>query len=147
MDDQARALAQAMRRAIPGWVERCVETVAESAGRSLDARLRQRARSAGARAADEVGSQIEALLEADIDAQRTTPLSLLRDAVRFPTEVLREAGVPPAERDDFSVARFPDDLYGLTPAKLADVDPSLAEPGLAWGAAKAMAHRRRHGGG
>jgi hypothetical protein len=39
---------------------------------------------------------------------------------------------------------FPDDDYGLTPASFADIDPALAEPGLAWGAAKAWVHRRRH---
>ena len=42
---------------------------------------------------------------------------------------------------------FPDDDYDLAPASLADVDPDLVELGVAWGAAKAMAHRRRHGGG
>ena len=95
----------------------------------------------------EVASELRALLEADIDAQTTTPLSLLRQAVRFPTEVLRAGGVPPVQRDSFAEASFPDDDYDLAPASLADVDPDLLEPGLAWGAAKAMAHRRRHGGG
>jgi hypothetical protein len=48
-------------------------------------------------------------------------------------------------RDDFDERRFPDDLYGLTPASLAAIDPALADPARAWGAAKAMAHRARHG--
>jgi len=55
--------------------------------------------------------------------------------------------MPPVQRDSFAEASFPDDDYDLAPASLADVDPDLLEPGLAWGAAKAMAHRRRHGGG
>ena len=45
-------------------------------------------------------------------------------------------------------ASFPDDPYDLTPGSFADVDPSLHEPGLVWGAAKAhvvLARRRREG--
>jgi hypothetical protein len=51
-------------------------------------------------------------------------------------------------RDEFSERNFPDDTYDLTPASFADVDPSLHEPGLEWGAAKAHVHlarRRRQG--
>ena len=32
---------------------------------------------------------------------------------------------------------FPDDDYDLSPATFADIDESLHEPGLVWGAAKA----------
>jgi hypothetical protein len=94
-----------------------------------------------------VAAILRTLLETDIDAQATTPLSVLRHAVRYPTEVLRAAGVPPVRRDAFAESSFPDDDYDLAPASLADVDPDLVELGLAWGAAKAMAHRRRHAGG
>lgn len=87
------------------------------------------------------------LLEADVDEQATTPLSILRGAVRFPTEVLSDAGAPPADRDEVQERLFPEDVYNLSPASFADVDPSLAEPGMVWGAAKAFAHAQRHGGG
>ena len=40
-------------------------------------------------------------------------------------------------RDRFAEQTFPDDVYDLVPASFADVDPSLHEPGLLWGAAKA----------
>jgi hypothetical protein len=102
------------------------------------------ARDAGRRAAVEVGADVRALVEADIDDQRTTPLSLLRAAVRYPTEVLQAAGVPPVERDAVQERLLPGDVYDLSPATFADVDPTLAEPGMLWGAAKALAHRRRH---
>jgi len=69
---------------------------------------------------------------------------LLRAAVRYPTAVLRAAGVPPVARDDQQVHLFPDDDYDLAPANFADVDPALAEPGLVWGAAKAYVHLQRH---
>lgn len=136
MDDHARALADGIEAALPGWVVRCVGRYLPDPG--------EEAADAGTRAAVEVGGAVRQLLALDIDEQRTTPLTLLRDAVRYPAEVLRGAGVLPVERDPFSRERFPDDDYDLTPATFADVDPSLADVGLAWGAAKAWEHKRRH---
>ena len=83
------------------------------------------ARDAGERARSEVGTQMRALLSADIDEQRTTPLQLLRGAVRYPTEVLRAAEVPPVDRDQAQAHLFPEDVYDLSPATFADVDPAL----------------------
>jgi len=145
VEPHATALADAVVTALPGWVERSVVRIM-TAWRDgpPEAAVVAAARDAGRRAADEVGAEMRALLAADIDDQRSTPLSLLRAAVRFPTEVLRAAGVPPVERDPIQARLLPDDLYDLSPASFADVDPSLAEPGLVWGAAKALAHRRRH---
>lgn len=144
MDEHGRALAQAIEAALPGWVERTVRQRLTDAG--LDAghdvvRATGEARDAAVR---EVGAAVRALLDTDIDLQATTPLSLLRGAVRFPTRVLADAGVPPVVRDEVQERLFPDDLYDLTPATFADVDPALAEPGLIWGAAKAHAHLQRH---
>jgi hypothetical protein len=70
-------------------------------------------------------------------------LSILRRAVRYPTGVLRSAGVPPIVRDAYDERHFPDDDYGLTPLAFADVGPTLHDAGLAWGAAKAMVHLER----
>jgi hypothetical protein len=90
---------------------------------------------------------VRELLAADIDEQRTTPLAILRGAaLRYPTSVLHAAGVPPVVRDRAAEELFPDDLYDLVPASFADLDPSLADAGLRWGAAKAFEHKRRHGG-
>ena len=147
MEEHSQALFDAIEAVVPGWVVRCVERRLLDYHGVADDEVMAAAAVAGRRAQSEVASELRALLEADIDAQATTPLSLLRQAVRFPTEVLRAAGVPPVQRDSFAEASFPDDDYDLAPASLADVDPDLLEPGLAWGAAKAMAHRRRHGGG
>lgn len=145
MDPHATALADAVVDVLPVWVERSVVRVATAwEGRAPEPALLEAAREAGGRASVEVGAEVRALLEADIDDQRTTPLALLRAAVRYPTEVLRAAGVPPVERDPVQVRLMPGDLYDLSPANFADVDPALAEPGLMWGAAKALAHRRRH---
>jgi uncharacterized protein (DUF1800 family) len=145
VEPHATALADAVEVALPGWVERSVTRImAAWSGRAPDAGIVEAAREAGRRAGAEVGAEIRALVAADIDEQWTTPLSLLRAAVRYPTAVLQDAGVPPVERDPFRERLEPGDLYDLSPATFADVDPSLAEPGMVWGAAKALAHRRRH---
>lgn len=141
---KATALARAVEEALPGWVEQSVERLLLAFAGGADPGVMAEARRAGERAGAEVGSRVRALLASDIDAQRVNPLALLRAAVTYPTEVLLRAGVPPVVRDDFAEAHFPDDVYDLTPASFADVGPSLHEPGLAWGAAKAWAHRQRH---
>lgn len=136
LEEHAEALADAICAALPAWVERSVTARAPE--------LREQAVRAGQRAVDEVAPEVRALLAADVDEQRTTPLALLREAVRFPAAVLAAARVPPVPRDAFDRERFPDDAYGLTPATWSDVDPGLHELGIAWGAAKAFAHKRRH---
>jgi hypothetical protein len=149
MEDHADALADGIEAALPAWVERSVDRVLRAWGGLADNgdgtdAVRARAASAGREAAAEVGAQVRTLLMADIDEQRTTPLSLVRAAVRFPTSVLRAAGVPPVVRDEHQERLFPEDVYDLAPANFADVDPALAEVGLAWGAAKAYEHLQRH---
>jgi hypothetical protein len=137
MEEHARALADAIEAALPDWVVRCVTRFAPDA--------RAEAEAAGRRAAAEAGGAVRELLAQDIDEQHSTPLTILRDAVTYPTEVLRRAGAEPVDRDPYAVERFPDDDYDLTPATFADIDPALADLGIAWGAAKAFAHKQRHG--
>lgn len=144
LEARAGALAEAVEDALPRWVERCVVHVLTAFAGHVDPSVVAEARTAGEAARTEVGGRLRALLGADIDEQRANPLALLRAAVSYPTAVLRRAGVPPVVRDDFAEANFPHDLYDLTPASFAEVDPMLHEPGLAWGAAKAWAHKRRH---
>jgi len=144
--DYGRALADAIEAAIPVWVVRSVEgRWRDWSGGDASAELIDAARAAGARAGAEVVPGVRALLALDVDDQRGNPLALVRRAVSYPTEVLRAAGVPGVVRDEFDERAFPDDIYALTPASFADVDPALHEPGLMWGAAKAHAHlvRRR----
>ena len=147
----ADALVDALVVALPGWVEQCVSRVADAwsgdpAGNTVEVSAEQLAE-AGRQAADEVEERLRVLLAADVDEQWTGPLAVLRDAVRFPTDLLRAAGVPPVDRDGDAIRMFPDDSYDLTPSSFADVHPELQGPGLAWGAAKAFVHRRRHLGG
>ena len=153
-DDDARlrelavALADGVEAALAPWVEQQVARVAEAWRPGLGVDLVRAAQEAGAAAAAEIAPQVRELLAADVDAQRTGPLALIRGAVPFATQVLADAGVPPVERDEFAVQAFPEDRYDLSPGSFADLDPSLQEAGLVWGAAKAhvvLARRRAEG--
>jgi hypothetical protein len=144
VDEYAASLAGAIEAAIPGWVRRSVRRVMLAWKGEVPAEVERAADEAAERARDEAGRRVGDLLARDIDEQRDTPLGILRSAVIYPTGVLQAAGVPPVERDEFRAHAFPGDIYDLAPASFADVDPALNDVALAWGAAKAMAHRRRH---
>jgi len=141
MDDEARlrehgaALADAITAVIPAWVQRCVDRHTQGVD----------ATAVGVAAAEDVGPRLRALLTADVDEQRANPLALVRDAVRYPTQVLQDARVPAPHRARFDAEHFPDDPYALTPMTWRDLDESLHEPGIIWGAMKAAVHKRRHG--
>jgi hypothetical protein len=154
LEDEARLAAYAdelatrIEATLPGWVERCIRVRVAQSGIEPPPDLATRADAAAEQARIEVGGEVRRLLETDIDAQRTSPLAVLRTAVRFPTAVLRLAGVPEVVRDPDAERMFPGDAYDLAPASFTDIDPSLHDPGLEWGAAKAHVHlaRRRDTG-
>lgn len=144
----AATLADGVVAALGPWVRRVVAERAEQWRPGSADEVAEAARRAGERAAAEVGGQVRCLLAEDVDEQATGPLALVREATRYPTEVLAGAGVPAVVRDDFAVQAFPADVYDLVPASFADLDPALHEPGLVWGAAKAhvvLARRRAEG--
>jgi hypothetical protein len=134
--EHGAALAEAITAVLPAWSARAV------AGFRPD--LEAQGEAAGHAAAAELGPKLRALLAADVDEQRANPLAVARAAVAWPTSVLREAGVAPVHRDEHQRTHFPDDDYGLTPMAFADLDPSLHEPGILWGAIKARTHLLRH---
>jgi len=133
----ARALADGIEAAIGPWVIAAVDR------RAGDLDLTAAASAAAEHARREGGVGVHRLLELDVDAQSTTPLAVVRSAVRYPTEVLAAAGVRPVVRDPVALEAFPDDVYDLTPGSLADLDPDLVEAGIVWGAAKAYTMMRR----
>lgn len=135
-------LVEGVVAALPGWVERCVAArrppdVSEQVTTALIAAAVDQARTDGRLALAEAVAR-----EPGIDAG-PAPLQVLRSLVRHPTTVLLALGAPPVERDPFEQDAFPDDVYGLSPATWADVDPALHEPGIAWGAATAYLHKQR----
>lgn len=139
----ATELAEAVDLALEPWVVRSIEARCRESGHVVDDEVRAAAHAAGRRCRDEVGGAVRELLLTDPDDQRGSPLALLRSGTRFATEVLRALGVPPVARDEFAESAFAGDVYDLSPASFADVDPALHEPGLMWGAAKAHIHLAR----
>lgn len=140
-------LVAVARRTVPGWLNRITVEAARRGGVDATAfadEIATMADDVSARACDELAE----LLAVDVDEQTTNPLSVLRGAVAAPTELLAARGVPPRPADPFHVERFPDDVYGLGPATWADIHPDLHEPGMLWGAWKAMTvlQRRRDEG-
>ncbi len=134
----AATLVTAIDEALPRWIERCVARYVV-----IDDAVARQVNEITAVASAEVGVEVRALLLADIDEQRHNPLAVLRAAVRYPAAVLAALEVPPPRREPFAERNFPADVYDLTPASFADVDPALHEPGLVWGAAKAHVHLQR----
>jgi len=147
MDAYVQQLADAVAGVLPQWLVRCVADAARRGGLRPTPELVADAEAMSRAATPVVIAELDALLATDVDEQRTNPLSILRNAVRFPTEVLEQHGVAHARRDDFAVRIFPGDVYALSPATWADIDESLQEPGLIWGAwkAKTVLDRRRGG--
>lgn len=148
---RADALVGAVDRALAAWVVRVVaERWRAWSGQEASAELLDAAAAAGERARSEIVPALRSLLASDVDEQRSNPLALVRRAVRPATEVLAAAGVPAVVRDAHAERIFPDDVYDLSPGSFADLAPSVHEPGLEWGAAKAhvvLARRRREGRG
>jgi hypothetical protein len=145
VDEYSQALYESVTAAVPGWIERSALRVLSDGGMEPTGDVMAKISAAGLQAQAEVGGELKALLAADIDEQPTTPLTVVRKAIRHATGVLAAAGMPPVDRDESQRRLFPDDIYDLTPATFGDVDPGLTEPALIWGAHKAMAHVQRHG--
>lgn len=138
-------LIDAIDKVVEGWLVRVAETVFVGRNGVLTGDFRRAAQAAAREGATWTMTKLHAALEVDVDAQRVNPLQILRDAVRFPTALLVVAGIPAPQRDEFDVKINPDDVYGIGPAHWNDIDESLTEPGIIWGAAKAstVLQRRR----
>jgi hypothetical protein len=145
MTPYAEELWSATCAAVPAWVRRDALRLLAAAGVAVTPELDLAIADACAAAQAFVASELREMLELDVDQQRTNPLAVLRSAVRFQTGVLSDAGVPHVRRDEFAERAFPHDHYGLAPAAWLDIDESLHEPGIIWGAwkAKTVLDRRR----
>jgi hypothetical protein len=136
-------LVRAVEAALGEWVHRRSRAVLQAQGRAIDDEAARAIDGAARDATRDVTARLRELVALDIDEQRQNPLSVLRDAVAYPTQALRALGATPVERDEFDRRTFPDDDFALTPAAFADFGPTVHEAGLAWGAAKAYVHLRR----
>ena len=140
MIELGRELARELEIVLPEWVEKRVRCIYQAWTRDWSQEIELEAQEAGKQCAADLGSRLRELLESDIDQQNTNPMSILRGAVKYPTQVLKHHSVPPIERDDFAEKVFPDDAYGLTPTTFLDFGQTSHELGIAWGAAKAHTH-------
>lgn len=135
MDEYSSRLLTTIDGVFDGWIRGLITNLVifDAADSSMIERM-----SATIAEAREVGmTGLRDLLNLDAEQQRSNPLAVLRMATQPVTRFLESVAVPPVQRDEFSRRSFPDDLFGLAPATWADVDPSLVEPGLEWGAWKA----------
>jgi len=149
MRDAGAALVAGVRERLPLWVIRSVERILDAWGGVAEAErsaARADATAAGAATAQRVAEALAGLLALDPAEQRATPLEIIRSAYREPTEVLAALGVPPVVRDEFAERAWPDDVYGLAIASLAELrtdagaadrDDDLGPLHLAWGLGKA----------
>jgi len=145
LSDIGERLADEIEIALGPWVVKSITTVFEAWHGEMTSTAAADAAAAAAAVTDDLVPRLRQLLAADVDDQWTNPLQLIRGSVSHVTDALSRLGVGEVVRDDFAERTAPSDVYGLEPARFADVDASLHEIGLAWGAAKAKAHiaRRR----
>jgi hypothetical protein len=136
-------LSDAVEVALPGWVERSVTDLFAAWSGFGDVDDEGAIAHQSALCVAEIVPKLRALVSDDVDGQGATPLQILRGAVKYPATVLKGMGVPEVMRDPMVERLSPGDVYGLEPATLADIDPSLHEVGLVWGASKAKAHLAR----
>jgi hypothetical protein len=145
--DASAAIVDGVERTLPAWVARSIESILDAWGKADDetrAQALEFAAIAGHTASARVADDLRALFALDPAQQATTPLEIVRTAVREPTDVLRAAGVPAVVRDAFAERAWPEDRYGLVPSTLGDLgDPELGPLQLAWGLAKAKVLRAR----
>jgi len=140
LDEASAAIVAGVARTLPDWIQSRVAFIADAWGRlddatrdALDLAAREVAQSATAR----VVADLSALFAADATEQRSTPLEIVRTATGDVAALLASVGIPPVERDAFDERAFPEDVYGITPASLADLgDDDLGPLQLAWGLAK-----------
>jgi hypothetical protein len=141
-------LLAAVEVALPTWVQRVVaDRWDQWRGGELPPAVAEAAADAASEASAAVVPALRELLACDVADQAGNPLALVRRATVYPTRVLAATGMPEVVRDDHAVRLFPADVYDLMPATFGDLDPSVHDPGLRWGAAKAhvVLRRRRDG--
>lgn len=137
-------LLEAVEIQVAPWFRRIIQQAARDGGIDPDS-LANEIDQLVAGEAPRLIDSLRALLSTDVDEQRKNPLTLFRESVRAPTALLVDADVPVPIRDRFASDRFPDDVYRLGPASWSDISQALHEPGITWGAWKAMTilQRRR----
>lgn len=148
LEELSQLLLLRFTLAVPDWVIRSVgqglqRGVQASAGTwaptpAQERSLFAKAEKVGWAAQKELAAKLSTLL-ARTNAGHTTAsdlLMLLKQATRYPTQVLLEAGVPMASRALRDRRKSPRDHYALEPRSLAELHPMIPELVQAWQAAQ-----------
>lgn len=139
------ALADVVKAAVPDFVVRVVQDRSVAFANPIDpATFAVALAQLGQDVTEELDPTLRAFLTSDMDTQRTTPLTIIRNHMASVTELLRSVECAHADRDPFDESAFPYDVFAVGPHAWADFGDAVHEAGLRWGAAKAMAHRQRH---
>lgn len=140
LSSYSQELLDAVVRAIPGWLTARISSVAPSVEVNVPLVIEKTLHF--------VNENLRELLATDVDDQRANPLHILRQSTVFATAALQEAGVPPAQRDDFDRQSMPDDIYAIGPLTWRDLSEDVHDAGITWGAWKAatvLTRRREEG--
>ena len=148
LSEYSQRLFDACVVAVPEWITNRIQHVCLMSGGIIPKIVTTKV--AGVAHATQAQVQIDlmALLSVDVDAQRTNPLQVLRGSTLMATALLIEAGIPPAQRDEFEVRSMPDDMFALGPLTWRDLGDDVHDAGIEWGAWKAamIISRRRDEG-
>jgi hypothetical protein len=97
----------------------------------------ERVDTAVAEGRDWLTAQLEAELAVPLERQRSSPLELVREAMRFPTDALRLVGAAEVPRDPAAVTALPGDVFDLAPASSQGLGERAWRAHVAWGMTKA----------
>lgn len=136
VDQYSARLLETSDRVVPQWVERLIQKHCDE-HMIFDLKVGDHVPSVVARVGNEVHTNLRNLLLVDVVEQRTNPLAIFRQATQPISDLLKMAGCAPVVRDEFDERSFPDDIFGLSPATWIDIDETMVEPGIEWGAWKA----------
>lgn len=138
--DPPAQLLDAASAAVPDWLGRAVDAACRNGGVDPSA-VRHDLDRIVAAGSQGLLSELGVLLATDVDDQRSTPLTVCRDVGAAVAAELARLGVEPPGATPAGVPLA--EALGLAPASWADIDPSLHDPGITWGAWKAMTVLRR----
>ena len=148
LDPYAQSLYDAVEAAVPGWVTRRIHAVLQMSSSGDTASVHGQLEKIAEETKQFVTTELFQLLIADVDAQRTNPLHILRRSSLIATRALQQANISPVHRDEFDKSALPDDVYAIGPHTWRDLSEEVHEAGITWGAWKAatVIQRRRSEG-
>ncbi|MEY3805477.1 MAG: hypothetical protein RIR69_289 [Actinomycetota bacterium] len=145
LEPYPKALCDAVVHAVPGWLTTRITALVEGVSTDDRDKVLSALDDIVERTQRSVRHDLYGLLLQDVDEQRQNPLQVLRNSIKYATDVLNSCGIPHVVRDEFDVKAMPDDVYALGPLTWKDLSEEVHEAGINWGAWKAatVLQRRR----